>query len=86
MRDLVQKHKLDVLFLCETLVHANKIEEIHIRLGFEEAFIVSGIGRSGGLAILWRHPLKCNILSYSQNFINVVVEQQAKPRWRFTCF
>ena len=67
-------------------MHATKIEEIKIRLGFEAPFAVERIGRSGGLAILWRHPLKCNILSYSHNFINVVVDQQGKPRWRFYGF
>jgi exonuclease III len=25
LRDLVRKYKVDVIFLCETLVHANKI-------------------------------------------------------------
>lgn len=33
-------------------MHATKIEEIKIRLGFEAPFAVERIGRRGGLAIL----------------------------------
>jgi hypothetical protein len=50
IRDLVCKYKLDILFLCETLVHANKIEEVRVRLGFEEAFVVIRLGEAVG----WR--------------------------------
>lgn len=35
IKDLVWEHKPDVLFLCETLVHAKKVEEFRIRLGFD---------------------------------------------------
>jgi len=58
LRDLVRKYKSDVIFLSETLVHANKIEEIRVRLGFDGAFAVERIGRSGGLAFLWRKPFE----------------------------
>jgi len=62
LRDLSRKYRLDVLFLCKTLVHANRIEEIRIRLGFDASFAVDSIGRSGGLAILWKHPFGCNLI------------------------
>jgi len=86
LRDLARKYRLDVLFLCETLVHANKIEEIRIRLGFDAAFAVDSIGISGGLAILWKHPFGCNLINYSHNFINMEVTHPHHPRWRFTGF
>lgn len=76
--DLIRTYQPDVIFLCETLVHANIIEEIRVRLGFDAAFAVDRIGRSGGLALLWKHPFECNILNYSSNFINVEVVQQGR--------
>ncbi|MCH84659.1 endonuclease/exonuclease/phosphatase family protein, partial [Trifolium medium] len=66
--------------------HANKIEETRIRLGFDASFAVDKIGRSGGLAVLWKHPFVCNIINYSTNFINLEVIHPTLPRWRFTGF
>lgn len=48
VRNLVRSHKLDVVFLCETLCHANKVEEIKRLLDFEACFIVDRQGRNGG--------------------------------------
>lgn len=57
--------------MCETLVHANKIEEVHVKLGFDAAFRVDRIGRGGGLAIFWKHPFDSSVTRYSSNFIDV---------------
>jgi len=37
-------------------VHANRIEEIRVRMGFDASFVVDKIGRNRGLAILWKYP------------------------------
>lgn len=47
---------------------------------------MNSIGRSGGLAILWKHPFDCEILNYSQHFINIKASQGGRPVWRLTCF
>jgi exonuclease III len=86
LRDLVRTYQPDVLFLCETLVYANKITEIRVKLGFEATFAVDRIGRSGGLAVLWRNKLQCRILNYSQNFINVEVSSDNWSTRRFIGF
>ena len=43
-----------MIFLCHTLVHAWKIEEIHCLLKFEGSFSVDRLGRGGALAVLWQ--------------------------------
>jgi exonuclease III len=86
LRDLARKYRVEVIFLCETLVHANKIEETRVRLGFDASFAVDRIGRSGGLAVLWKHPFVCHIINYSTNFINLEVIHPTLPRWRLTGF
>lgn len=68
------------------LVQATKIEAIRVRLGYDSSFMVSSMGRRGGLAVFWKHPFDCHIINYSQNFINLRVCQQGKPDWRLTCF
>lgn len=82
LRDLLRTYQPDVIFLCETLVHANKIEEIRVRLGFDASFAVDRIGRSGGLA----QPYECQMLNYSTNFINVEVVHEGSPIWHFSGF
>jgi hypothetical protein len=43
-------------------------------------------GRSGGLSVLWRDTIKCRVLNYSRNFINLVVEEGEEGEWRLTCY
>nr|DAD38904.1 TPA_asm: hypothetical protein HUJ06_013226 [Nelumbo nucifera] len=75
-----------VIFLIETLVHVNKIEEIRIQVGFAGAFAVDREGRGGGIAFLWKAPNMCSLLDYSNNHINVQVCDDEKGPWRLTSF
>jgi len=84
IRDLVRKFKPFVLFLCETIVHSNKIEEIHVWIGFDGAFAVDSIRRSRGLACLWKSPFDCNLIYFSVNFIIMEVALQQHQLWHFT--
>lgn len=45
-------------------------------LGFEGAFFVDVQGRSGGLALLWRNKEEVQMLSYSKNHIDVLVNMK----------
>ncbi|KAL2957430.1 hypothetical protein AAZX31_18G147900, partial [Glycine max] len=82
LRDLVRSYHVDVLFLCETLVLSNQIEEIKSQLGFNSYFFVDVDGRSGGLALFWKDPFNCHLLNFSSNFINVQVHHIGHPSWR----
>lgn len=85
-RDLVRTNKLDVLFLSETLVGLSRIEELRIHLGFSSCFTVECNGKSSGLALFWRDSIKCNITSYSPNFIDAEVLEDVVGQWRLTSF
>ena len=74
------------LFLIETLVNDEKIEQLIIQLGFDGKFVVNRVGRGGGLALLWKQPMACNLLSFQNNFIDVSVHVPNKVVWRLTCF
>lgn len=50
--ELVKTHMVDVIFLFETLVDSNKIEELRVYLCFVGAFSVNSVGHSRGLAVL----------------------------------
>lgn len=74
------------MFLFETLVHSNKIEEIRIQIGFESAFSVDRVGRSGGVAVLWRSQNQCTVTGFSRNHIDMDVNNDANHHWRITGF
>jgi exonuclease III len=57
IKDLVRVYKPDIIILIETLVHDNKIADLCYTIGFECHFSVDRIGRSGGIAVLWRNSI-----------------------------
>jgi hypothetical protein len=74
----------DLLFLSETLVSRNKIEDLRYLLGFDFCFSVDRSGRGGGLALFWRAYFNCNIVNYSNNHISVDVIDVVHGPWRLT--
>ncbi|KEH36675.1 endonuclease/exonuclease/phosphatase family protein [Medicago truncatula] len=84
LKYLVRFYKPSILFLSETLVYRNKIEEFHYVLGFSNCFAVDRVGRSGGLAFYWNSSLNCQIINYSQNHIIVEIIDNEKGPWRLT--
>ncbi|MCH80906.1 replication protein A 70 kDa dna-binding subunit, partial [Trifolium medium] len=83
---LIRYYNPDAIFLCETLVHSNKIEELRCLLGFDNCFAVDREGRGGGVALLWRSSLCCSITNYSSNHINAEIADATRGMWRLTCF
>lgn len=52
LKDLICTNKVDAIFLVETLVHSNKVEELRNRRGFDCCFAVDRQGRGDSLALL----------------------------------
>jgi exonuclease III len=84
LKYLVRHYNPDLLFLSETLVHKNKIEDLRYFLGFDFCFSVDCIGRSGGLAMYWRASFPCQIINYSTNHISVEINDSVRGPWRLT--
>ena len=77
--DLIHSHHPDIIFLCETLIHADKIEEIRRPFNFEACFCVDCMGRGGGLALLWKQATLNSLIQFSNNFIEVEVKVPNNP-------
>lgn len=86
LNDLIRDHKPSFIFVIETISIASRIEELRVRFSFEQCFSIDKIGRSGGLAVLWKHPIRCQITSYSQNHIDVIMVEDNVESWRLSCF
>jgi ribonuclease HI/exonuclease III len=84
---LVKEKRPGLVFLLETKLQAKRIEYIRVRTGFESAFVVDSIGRSGGLALMWKGDINVEIQNYSRRHINAIVRTfDNGPLWKFTGF
>jgi hypothetical protein len=63
------------------------MENIRIRIGYNNMFVVDSIGRSGGLALFWNKEVDVEIKNYSQRHINAEVCSEPNGQaWKFTGF
>jgi exonuclease III len=86
LRNIAQDHKPDILFLSETLSKAQTMEKIRVKLNFNSCLSIDVEGRSGGLSVMWRDTIKCTVVNYSRNFINLIVKEKEEEEWRLTCY
>jgi hypothetical protein len=84
---LCKVKKPNLVFLWKLRYDKKKMEKIRSKLGFRNCFIVDCIGRSEGLALLWREDLEFEIQNYSRRHINVIVTpRRGGERWKMTGF
>jgi hypothetical protein len=50
------------------------MEFVHVRLGFEGLFVVDPVGRSRGLALLWKEKNEVEIQNHTRRHINAVIK------------
>lgn len=84
LKDMVIQKKPQLIFLCETLCMKEKVDKVRDLVGFESSFSVDVLGRSGGIALLWRHENEVSITSFSKNHIDAVVSIVGYSEWRLT--
>jgi hypothetical protein len=76
-----------MVFLMETKLMSTKMESLRIKLGFEGMFVVDCLGRSGGLALLWKSEAQVTIQNFSRGHINAVINDGTDAKvWKLTGF
>jgi hypothetical protein len=87
LQQMVKEKKPTLLFLMETKSRQNYMEVIRVKLGFDGLFNVDPVGRSGGLALLWRDGDDLTIQNFTRRHINADVRIPGSDRWwHLTCF
>lgn len=87
LRRLVKLKKPVIVFLMETLVVQRKVDVLRVKLGFQNAFCVDCVGRSGGLILFWNSDINLVIQNYSQRHVNAVIhDSHMGISWKFTGF
>lgn len=87
LHNLVKDKKQSFLFLMETLSKKNQLEKVRSRLGFDGLFVVDPVGKSGGIALLWKEANTLEIFNYSRSYIHAIVkDDEGNPHWILTGF
>ncbi|XVF56457.1 hypothetical protein PTKIN_Ptkin06aG0122200 [Pterospermum kingtungense] len=66
----------EVVFLSETILTASKLDKVHRRCNFHGVVCVDAIGRSGGLAPMWKEEIQVHLKSFSKYHIDTEVTNQ----------
>ena len=75
-----------VLFLMETKRSVTEMKQITNDLPYQGVFVVPSVGRSGGLAMIWKEEVNLHIQTYTQNHIDAIIYNNSGPAWRITGF
>ena len=86
LHNMVQSKVPSILFLIETKMDITEMTVVRSRLGFHNALIVPSMGRSGGLAMLWKDDVDLVIQSYSHHHIDSFIKSTDNFQRRFTGF
>ncbi|XP_050232160.1 uncharacterized protein LOC126680912 isoform X1 [Mercurialis annua] len=85
LRDLILQVRPVIVFLIETISSKVTIERIGRSMGFTEFFVVESVGRSGGLAFMWKDMDAVSVLGHSHHHIDLRISSPVGI-WRLTGF
>ncbi|KAE8782990.1 Elongation factor 1-alpha [Hordeum vulgare] len=74
----------DILFLSETKLTEKELEKFKWRLGLGNMVAWSAVGRSRGVALLWKKEVHVTLRSYGRRHIDVDVMEESGAIWRLT--
>ncbi|XVF36998.1 hypothetical protein REPUB_Repub19eG0107000 [Reevesia pubescens] len=86
LQKLVWREDPDVIFLSETIITVDKLEGIRHKYGTYSIFGVDPIGRSGGLAMIWKNEVDMVLSSFSKYHIDMDITDPKGEQWRITGF
>lgn len=73
------------VFLSETLCKQEIVEKVRSLLYFEGSLAVDCVGHNGGLALFWSNKNEVQLMCYSKNHIDVMVDIDGWKKYRMTC-
>ena len=86
LQSLLQEHRLEIVFLMETIRDHRTMDNIKVKLGFDFKLVVDRDGNSGGLCLLWKSSVDVTHLSYLCFHIHTTVISHNNKSWRLTGF
>ena len=84
LKKILQMHGPHLVFLCETKLKTMQMNEVSRKLNYKNCFVVSSIGKGGGLALLWNSKTNVQIKSFNKHHIDVEIEMENEKLTRCT--
>lgn len=84
LKDVIHQERPSFIFLCETLDNKGRMEKLRRELKFEGLLSVNVVGKSDGLALMWKYKDQVQLRSMSKNHIDMEINVTGKDRWRLT--
>ncbi|XP_074300812.1 uncharacterized protein LOC141632135 [Silene latifolia] len=85
LRELVRREAPAILFLSETKLSGREMRKVRERFDGYFGIEVDSMGRSGGLAFLWKKEIDCTFVSASVHHMDFVIKGE-EGEWRVTGF
>ncbi|XP_074337494.1 uncharacterized protein LOC141674688 [Apium graveolens] len=86
LKEIVRQLRPGLIFLSETLVHKNKVEEVCKKIDYVGYRSVDVNGDSGGLALFWKNEGSVQTMGSDHHYIDFEVENNQIGRWHYTGF
>ncbi|KAL0455246.1 UNVERIFIED_CONTAM: hypothetical protein Slati_0863800 [Sesamum latifolium] len=84
LETMIQEHKPALIFLSETRCKSQSIDKCKRKWSMNGVNVDSR-GKGGGLALLWIKEWKVSLQSFSNNHVDVHIEESdCNKKWRFT--
>ena len=76
-----------MIFLIETKIPKTNLPEIKRKLDHLQGLAVPSVGKSRGLALLWKKNIKVEVQTFSERHIDAIISGGVSDKlWRFTGF
>ena len=75
-----------VVFLAETWADEARLQEIKLKIEFDNLFFVERNNRGGGLALCWRNSIDVHVDTFFKNHIDYIINKGREDEWCFTGF
>ena len=86
LAEVVTAKALVVVFLAETLADEARLDYVKDQIRFDKKFVVQRVDRGGGLVLYWKNDFLVDVVSFSLNHIDVIINKDTEAAWRFTGF
>ena len=73
--DFVWAKDPSIVFLAETCTDKVRLEHVQRHIQFKNLFVVPYCNKAKGLAILWKEGFPLEVVKYSKNYIDSVINK-----------
>lgn len=78
LQEVLGQYSPEIIFLSETENKRRYIEGLVEKFGFHDVKTVEPLGKSGGLAVMWKDNCKIEVLQANKRIIDMKVQWQGK--------